>query len=140
MKKAALILAHNNFKQLDRLLGSLKSEDFDVFVHIDKKAKDFNVNSFFNRRGVTFIKNRKSVSLDTWTLFQATMNLVNEALRKGTKYSYYMLLSASDYPIKPITYISEFLDNNYPHLSLMLLRLIGQIGYGRSLIILDGYI
>lgn len=114
MKKAALILAHNNFKQLDRLLGSLKSEDFDVFVHIDKKAKDFNVNSFFNRRGVTFIKNRKSVSLDTWTLFQATMNLVNEALRKGTKYSYYMLLSASDYPIKPITYISEFLDNNYP--------------------------
>lgn len=55
-----------------------------------------------------------SVSLDTWTLIQATMNLVNEALQKSEKYSYYMLLSASDYPIKPMYYINNFLDGNYP--------------------------
>lgn len=34
--------------------------------------------------------------------------------RKGEKYSDYLLMSASDYSIKSVSYISEFWDSNYP--------------------------
>ena len=38
MRHAYLILAHNNFKQLSKLVSLLDDRDNDIFIHIDKKS------------------------------------------------------------------------------------------------------
>ncbi|MBN2878881.1 MAG: hypothetical protein JXN65_04540 [Clostridia bacterium] len=114
MKKAILILAHNNFKQLNRLIKSLQHEDFDIYIHIDKKAKDFDPETLKDGGAAVILENRVSATLDNWTLIRATMNLINAAFQSETDYGYYLLLSAADYPIKSTTAINEFLDSHYP--------------------------
>lgn len=42
-KHAYLIMAHNKFGQLGRLLKALDNEDNTLFVHIDKKCKAFDL-------------------------------------------------------------------------------------------------
>ena len=36
---AVLVFAHKNFDQVRRLVDSLKHEDVDIFMHVDKKAE-----------------------------------------------------------------------------------------------------
>lgn len=55
--------------------------------------------------------------------------------RKGEKYSDYLLMSASDYSIKSVSYISEFWNSNYPKSFID----VTPNGYGRNLTIIDGY-
>lgn len=38
-KHAFLIIAHNNWGQLKKLIECLDSQTHDIFVHVDKKAK-----------------------------------------------------------------------------------------------------
>ena len=40
-KHAYLIIAHDKFEQLKRLLLLLDDERNDIYLHIDSKAKDF---------------------------------------------------------------------------------------------------
>lgn len=48
MRHAFLIIAHNNFNQLKKLIELLDDKDFDIFIHIDKKAKGFLFEEFAN--------------------------------------------------------------------------------------------
>jgi len=114
MKKAILILAHNNFKQLNRLIKSLQHKDIDIYVQIDKKAKDFNAEILKDAGDAVVIEKRVSATLDNWTLVRATMNLIDAAYQSEKNYGYYLLLSGADYPIKSTARINEFLDSNYP--------------------------
>ena len=47
-KHAYLIVAHNNFYILERLVKLLDYEFNDIYIHIDKKVKDFRFNYFKN--------------------------------------------------------------------------------------------
>lgn len=40
MKHAFLIIAHNNWNQLCKLIQQIDSSKHDIYVHIDKKAED----------------------------------------------------------------------------------------------------
>lgn len=46
MKHAYLILAHNSWQQLYKLIHLLDSPNADFYVHIDKRAKDFDEMDF----------------------------------------------------------------------------------------------
>ena len=46
MKHAFLIIAHNNWWQLKKLIECLDSENHDIYVHIDKKSKSFDETYF----------------------------------------------------------------------------------------------
>lgn len=106
MKIAILLLVHNNLKQTSRLLEHL-SKDFDVYVHIDKKSdirkKDFIGNSIFS-----FKKYR--VYWGSYSQICAVIFLLNKAFNKG--YDRYLLISASDIPLKSNRQIIEFFRNN----------------------------
>lgn len=39
MKHAFLILAHNNWRQLNNLVKFLDNEDNDIYIHTDKKSR-----------------------------------------------------------------------------------------------------
>lgn len=40
---AYLIMAYDNFEQLIKLVNALDNERNSIFIHIDKKAQDFNM-------------------------------------------------------------------------------------------------
>ena len=44
MKHAYLILAHNNYYCLEKLLRLIDDTRNDIYIHADSKAKDFPVN------------------------------------------------------------------------------------------------
>ena len=48
MKHAFLIIAHNNWWQLKKLIECLDSDTHDIYVHVDKKSKDFDETYFKN--------------------------------------------------------------------------------------------
>lgn len=117
MKHAVLIIAHKNMDQLIRLVKSLQDDELDVYIHLDKKWRITEeeiqrVKSISNN--VTIMDVRISAFLDTWSLCEVTLELINTALSSGKDYAYFMLLSGQDYPIKPISYIKEYLGNAYP--------------------------
>ena len=41
MKHAILILAHNNFSVVSALLKQFDSKEFDIYIHINKKVKEY---------------------------------------------------------------------------------------------------
>ena len=45
-KHAYLIMAHNNFGILEKLLMLLDDQRNDIYIHIDKKVKDFDFHYF----------------------------------------------------------------------------------------------
>ena len=40
-KQAFLIMYHNDYYILERLLKQIDSENFDIYLHVDKKVKNF---------------------------------------------------------------------------------------------------
>ena len=48
MRHAFLIIAHNNWNQLKKLIQLLDAENHDIYIHIDKKSKDFNKKEFLS--------------------------------------------------------------------------------------------
>lgn len=121
MKHAVLIMAHKNKVQLIRLIRTLACEEFDFFVHpdinwnlTDEDLKD--IESCADH--VHLASKRIHGELDHWSLVQITLNLIDDAMDNekvtGICYSYFLLLSGQDYPIKSKKYILDFLKEQYP--------------------------
>lgn len=121
MKHAVLIMAHKNKEQVIRLIRALACEEFDFFVHPDIKwdlsAQDLkDIENCADN--VHLATKRIHGELDHWSLPQITLNLIDDALanesNNGVEYSYFLLLSGQDYPIKSKKYILNFLEEQYP--------------------------
>lgn len=109
---AILIIAHNRPKQLLRLVKSLDMGKFDFFIHIDGKTEISQFSDLIKLDNVIFLKKRVRTFLDDFSLVEATMNLLEEALSRN--YIYYCLLTGQDYPIKSSQYIYNKLISSYP--------------------------
>lgn len=111
-RHAYLIMAHHNFPQLYKLMSFLDSADTDIFLHVDKKAKDFDekyaVRSCIYST-VTIIP-RKSLSWGSDNLTRCEITLLKTAL--PGKYDYYHLISGDDIPLRPLQDIHTFFDEN----------------------------
>ena len=46
MRHAFLIIAHNNWEQLKKMVQLLDAENHDIYIHIDKKSIDFKADKF----------------------------------------------------------------------------------------------
>ena len=110
-KHAYLIIAHNNFELLKKELLLLDHERNDIYIHIDKKAKEVDENVLvekMSRANVYFI-NRISVMWGGFSGAQCTINLLKAATSRQ-EYAYYHLLSGVDLPIKTQDEIHDFFD------------------------------
>ena len=122
MKHAVLIMAHKNKEQLIRLIRALACDEFDFFVHPDVNW-DLSSEDLMDIEtcadNVHLASKRIHGELDHWSLPQITLNLIDDALKEeqkhDTKYSYFLLLSGQDYPIKSKSYILKFLEEQYPN-------------------------
>lgn len=114
---AYMIIAHNQFDLLKKLIVALDDRRNDIFVHIDSKVKDFDFDMFKKLPKFSEIHFTQRVSV-TWGDFsqvKAEMILLNAAVGNETenkKYTYYHLLSGCDLPIKSNDEIHRFFDEN----------------------------
>lgn len=110
-KHAYLILAHSDIKQLITLLKFIDNPYNDIFIHLDKKWKisdSANLPKAVKKSTVYLVK-RVRVSWGGYSIIQAEMNLLNEAVKQGDYY-YYHLLSGVDLPVKSQRYIHEYFE------------------------------
>ena len=115
MKLALLILAHKSPEQLSRLLCRMDDKRFDFFIHIDAKSVINKFKGSDNRikySNIIWVKNRIKTYFNDFSLVQATVNTIKEAVKND--YQYYILLTGQDYPIKSNDYIYNKLLANYP--------------------------
>ena len=111
MKKIAyLILAHSDPIHLGCLVNSI-SNDADIYVHVDSKA---NLADFISQcpSSVTFIENRTNIAWAGISMVDALLSLIKAALPFSARYSHFIFLSGSDYPIKPAKTINATFTSN----------------------------
>ena len=108
MKHAYLIMAHNEFELLHVLISMLDDARNDIYLHVDKKAKDFAPSDFSTKHAHLFILDKRlDVRWGHFSQIKLEMLLFETAAKKGP-YAYYHLLSGVDLPIKSQDYIHDF--------------------------------
>jgi hypothetical protein len=107
MRIAVLILAHKNIDLLNRLVGHL-AEDFDVFVHLDKKSALTAADVLRHDR--VDVVSRYRVYWGSFNQIRAMIDLLERAYRGG--YDRYLLISGQDIPIRPNSEMIDFFQDN----------------------------
>ena len=112
MKHAYLIMAHTDFALLKTLIKMLDDERNDIYLHVDKKTKDFVPAMFSTSKAKLFILNKRlDVHWGHYSQIRLEM-LLFETAHKNGQYVYYHLLSGMDLPIKSQDYIHNFFAEN----------------------------
>lgn len=113
MKHAYLLIVHEYNEILEKLLKSLDDKRNDIFIHVDKKTKDFSfekANSILKISKVYFI-DRISVYWGGYSQIKVEKELLKNALQRGN-YRYFHLLSGADLPLKSQDEIHQFFIKN----------------------------
>jgi hypothetical protein len=121
MQTAYLILAHQQPRQVARLIQSLSSEWSYFFVHVDRKASlpAFKAAIPPSRR-VCYLPDPERVKVH-WGGFspvQATLRLLDCAYRSAVRFGRYCLLSGADFPIRDNNQIREAFDSDQEFISI----------------------
>jgi len=116
MTHAYMILAHNEFSLLARLVSALDYPCNDIYIHIDEKVSDEvfarvkrELEGATARASIVFTA-RVDVIWGDFSMIQAELLLLREA--SGIHHDYYHLLSGTDLPIKPHSEITRFFEEN----------------------------
>lgn len=113
MKHAFLIIAHDNWKILARMIKKLDHVNNDIYIHIDANASiedaTKSLQGICQFSKICFIE-RTSISWGGYSQINCEMRLFDEA-SKGN-YDYYHILSGIDFPIKSMKDIHYFFEEN----------------------------
>ncbi len=111
MKIAYLILAHSHPNHLGRLVSALSTGSSAFFIHIDQKSKleDF---SSIAGDNVHFSSQRFPIYYADYSQVEATLVLLDMALADRHRFDYFVLLSGTDYPLQPVSYVENFFERN----------------------------
>ena len=114
-KHAYLIMCHTNINQLCILLDLLDDKRNDIFLHIDKKTRNYSIenlktHSVYSR--LFFVK-PMYVNWGGSSQIKLEIKLLKEASK--TPYDYYHLISGMDLPIKTQDEIHSFFSKNFGH-------------------------
>lgn len=116
MKVCYLILAHNNFGHLNRLIHSLDDEYADSFyIHMDEKVTEEYV--IINNKA-TVIPSHYNINWGGFRMVEATTALMRYAMENSPNADYYILISGVDYPIRPKAYLQELLSTGKEYIDM----------------------
>lgn len=115
---AYMIIAHNQFELLEKLIHKLDDKRNDLYIHIDAKVKDFDFSYFasiakYSR--VIFTDERINITWGDYSQVECEMLLLKTAVENEdceNPYSYYHLISGVDLPIKTNDEIHSFFEEN----------------------------
>lgn len=112
MKKAYIIIAHKDPKQVYRLISRLNDGNSDFFVHIDKKV-DFDQFKVLTEFGdVTHFLERFDSKWGSYGTIRPYLTGLREIKNSDKKFDRVLLISGQDYPIKSNQAIDEFFKNS----------------------------
>lgn len=111
-KHAYLIMAHNNFDQLQTLIGLLDDPQNDIYLHVDKRAATFQTDRIRVRKSNLIPIKRMRVNWGGHSQINCELNLLKASVQN--QYVYYHLLSGVDLPIKTQAEIRSFFDKAFP--------------------------
>src|SRR5262249_41192696 len=101
VKLAYLIVAHHQPTHLARLIRALDQDNSAFFIHIDAKVPLAPFTAVVPQRdNLLFLPHRVEVQWGRISVVQAVLQLIHTAVASGQAFTYYILLSGSDYPIK----------------------------------------
>lgn len=106
MKHAYLILAHNEFDVLRRLVLALDSTSNDIYVHIDKRIKTL-PSLHADVSSLHIIEDRVKSFWGDVSLAEAELNLLAAAIKNGP-YDYYHIISGTHFPVKKLPVIESY--------------------------------
>lgn len=110
-KHAYLIIAHNQFDFLKLLLKNLDYEFHDIYLMIDKKIKiDKSIFTNLNKKSNLYIVPSISINWGGYSQIYAELSLLKYAIKRG--YSYYHLISGTDFPLKKNEDIYKFFEDS----------------------------
>ena len=112
-KHAYLILAHQDDLTFRTLIDMLDHPDNDIFIHMDKKLKNYQPNQIKNltKHSNIYHCTRTKVSWGAYSQINAEVSLLETAIKHG-HYAYYHLVSGQDLPIKTQTDIHDFFNKH----------------------------
>ena len=113
MTHAWLIIAHNEFGILQRLVSALDAPRCDIYVHIDKKVKGLPELHTEKSRLFT-LTDRVDVRWGTVSQIQSEFALFEAASAKGP-YDFYHIISGTTLPLKHWPEIQSFFVRNAGH-------------------------
>ena len=109
MKHAYLIIAHNEFRVLQKLIEALDDVRNDIYVHIDKKVET--LPEITTQQSTLFIlQDRIDVRWGDVSQVEVMLKLFAEAC-KTKEYAFYHLLSGVHLPLKSQDYLHIFFAN-----------------------------
>ncbi len=108
-----IILAHDNPRQLFRLVQRLSGDQVRFYIHIDLKS-DMDVFKSISQvsQQVTFIDRRENCIWGDISVVRATLNCLEQVI-SDRRTGYVVLMSGQDYPIKSNEYIAGFFRKHY---------------------------
>jgi len=122
MKHAYLIMAHNEFDVLQKLIDVIDDKRNDIYVHIDARVKKL-PNIHCRQSNLQMLKGNARVRVywATSSQIEAELSLFRQAYYRG-KYSYYHLISGVHLPLKSQGFLHEFYDSCYDKQVLHLMQ------------------
>lgn len=115
MRFAYLIMAHNEFSILEKLLHLLDDERNDIYLHIDKKAKQVPMHivsgNILQKSSLRQIQSH-DVRWGAYSQVQTELELLFTALNSGMNYDYYHLISGVDLPLHNQNTIHDLFERN----------------------------
>lgn len=111
-RHAYLIMVHNEMYLLKQLLETLDSAKNDIYIHLDKKCKNVDLNDLkthVKKSQVYFVK-RMNVTWGGDSMVKCEYRLLKEAFARH--YQHYHLLSGVDFPLKSQEYIHNFFEKH----------------------------
>lgn len=110
-KHAYLIMAHQDFRLLCKLVSKLDDSRNDIYIHVDKRATDFDPDQIRTNAARVYFVKRMKVNWGAYSQVRCELDLMRHAYDKGP-YVYYHLLSGQDLPLKSQEDIHEFFSKN----------------------------
>ena len=104
MKQAIIITAYRDLEQL-RDIVDFFDDDFDFYIHIDRKCAEPLPN--FCHDGVHVVR-RYRITWGSERHLYAILHLLRMTCNSPHPYSYYHIITATDYPIKPLAQFKQF--------------------------------
>jgi hypothetical protein len=107
MKHAYLVMAHNEFELLQKLIAALDDPRNDIYVHIDKKVTSCPVLQTQYAK-LDMLEMRQDIRWGSVSQIKAEYLLFEAALASDTAYDRYHLISGTHLPLKPQDDIHAF--------------------------------
>lgn len=114
MKVSFVLLAHEAPEQLKGLIRSLLASGSNVYMHHDAGTKgdmqaasaEWDLDAL---PGKLYLADRVKVVWGEWSIIEATLNCIKQIHKHDTDSDYFMLISGSCMPVKPVALLQEYL-------------------------------